>query len=292
MTTWLYNTVFGSGPQSVQIVSSGSSQSASLLPAGPPPTYETAASRDSKQPVGSGSGSPIRRLPLELPALDLLRKKRVILASASPRRKQLLQLLDLPNIEIVPSTFAEDLDKSHYTPWEYVLETAAQKCQAVYTAEIARTDVDEPTLVLAADTVICLASGEVLEKPKSPAHHMAMLQTLRDAGAHKVYTAVVAMTPLEDAAHPGYAMDNHVEETIVHFDKTVTDALLMSYVKTGEGADKAGGYAIQGTGSILIEKIEGSYDNVVGLPVRSTLRLIEKVLSGDDENEDDDRVDL
>jgi len=231
-------------------------------------------------------------LPLELPALDLLRKKRVILASASPRRKQLLQLLDLPNIEIVPSTFAEDLDKSHYTPWEYVLETAAQKCQAVYTAEIARTDVDEPTLVLAADTVICLASGEVLEKPKSPAHHMAMLQTLRDAGAHKVYTAVVAMTPLEDAAHPGYAMDNHVEETIVHFDKTVTDALLMSYVKTGEGADKAGGYAIQGTGSILIEKIEGSYDNVVGLPVRSTLRLIEKVLSGDDENEDDDRVDL
>lgn len=196
-----------------------------------------------------------------------------------------------------------------------MLETATQKCQAVYTAEIARTDVGEPTLVLAADTVICLASGQVLEKPKSPAHHMAMLQTLRDAGAHKVcvfsnlspyiirasvsdaereysYTAVVAMTPLEDAAHPGYAMDNHVEETIVHFDKTVTDALLMSYVKTGEGADKAGGYAIQGTGSILIEKIEGSYDNVVGLPVRSTLRLIEKVLSGDDENEDDYRVDL
>ena len=78
------------------------------------------------------------------------------------------------------------MDKSHYTPWEYVLETATRKCQAVYTAEIARTDVDEPTLVLAADTVICLVTGEVLEKPKSEAHHMAMLQTLRDAGAHKV----------------------------------------------------------------------------------------------------------
>lgn len=77
-------------------------------------------------------------------------------------------------------------------------------------------------------------------------------------------------------------MDNHVEETIVTFDKTVTDELLLSYVKTREGADKAGGYAIQGTGSILVEKIEGSYDNVVGLPVRSTLKLIEKVLSGDD----------
>jgi septum formation protein len=54
-------------------------------------------------------------------------------------------------------------------------------------------------------------------------------------------------------------------------------------MQTREGADKAGGYALQGTGSILVEKIEGSYDNVVGLPLRATLRLIEKVMSGDDD---------
>jgi len=107
MATWIYNTVFGSGPRSVQIVSSGSSQSASLLPAGPPPSYETAASRDSKQPVGSGSGSgsPLRRLPLELPTLGLLRKKRVILASASPRRRQLLQLVRIPLSRPTPTPF-------------------------------------------------------------------------------------------------------------------------------------------------------------------------------------------
>jgi septum formation protein len=155
----------------------------------------------------------------------------VILASASPRRKQLLQLLNLSNIEIVPSTFKEDLDKSHYTPWEYVLETATQKCTNVYSREIARTDVEEPTLVIAADTVITLSTGEVLEKPSSEAHHLAMLQALRDGGAHKVYTAVVAMSPSEELAYPGYSMDHHVEETVVTFDKTVTDELLVSYVK-------------------------------------------------------------
>jgi len=200
----------------------------------------------------------------------------------------------LTKLEIVPSTFAEDLDKSHYTPWEYVLETATQKCQSVYrtlTSSDSPASVD-PTLVLAADTIISLATGEVLEKPKSAAHHLAMLKTLRDEGAHKVYTAVVAMSPLETLAHPGYALESHVEETVVVFDKMVTDELLMAYVKTREGADKAGGYAIQGTGSILVEKIEGSFDNVVGLPLRATLKVIEKVLSNDELEEEDEPTEI
>lgn len=94
--------------------------------------------------------------------------------------------LGLPNIEIIPSTFAEDLDKTHYTPWEYVLETATQKCQGVYRTEIVNEDKEEPSLVIGADTVICLTNGQVLEKPTSEAHHLEMLQTLRDAGSHKV----------------------------------------------------------------------------------------------------------
>ena len=62
------------------------------------------------------------------------------------------------------------------------------------------------------------------------------------------------------------------------FDQDITDELILSYVRTREGVDKAGGYGIQGVGSILVEKIEGTFDNIVGLPLRATLRLIEKVV--------------
>lgn len=134
--------------------------------------------------------------------------------------------------------------------------------------------------MLAADTVVATHFGQILEKPKSERDHFSTLQMLRDQnnGWHKVYTAVVCMAPLESLMDPGYAMETHVEETQVKFDQEVTDDLLMSYVRTREGADKAGGYGIQGLGSILVEKIDGTFDNVVGLPLRATLQLIEKVV--------------
>jgi hypothetical protein len=68
---------------------------------------------------------------------------------------------------------------------------------------------------------------------------------------------------------------------------SVTDELLLAYVRTREGADKAGGYGIQGMGSILVERIEGTFDNVVGLPLRATLRLIEKILEAEELSDDD-----
>jgi septum formation protein len=67
----------------------------------------------------------------------------------------------------------------------------------------------------------------------------------------------------------------------------VTDDLLLAYVRTREGADKAGGYGIQGMGSILVERIEGTFDNVVGLPLRATLRLIEKIMEPEELSDDD-----
>lgn len=260
------------------------SEKQGLSPAPPddPPSYEAAAIPAQKAP-------PPRRLArppsLELPALLLLRNKRVILASASPRRKQLLSQIGLTNLEIIPSHFEENLSKEGISPFEYVLATATGKALDVYRSEVDNEEKGEPGLILAADTVVVSNAGEILEKPRSEAQHISMLTSLRDGGAHRVYTAVVCIAPLKSARDPGYALERAWEETVVKFDKEITDELLMAYVRTREGADKAGGYGIQGTGAVLVERIEGSFDNVVGLPLRTTLKVIEKVLAkGDDED--------
>ncbi|EKV09252.1 Acetylserotonin methytransferase-like protein (ASMTL), putative [Penicillium digitatum] len=244
----------------------------------PPPAYETPLLK-----VNRGAPLP-RPPPLDLPVLNSLRSQRVILASQSPRRKQIISFLGLPNIEIIPSNASEDLPKS-LSPFEYVLATATKKAHAVYEKETNDETKREPALILAADTVVVDPStGSILEKPRSEAHHMAMLRSLRDARNHKVYTALVAMAPLASARDPGYAIESTVEETSVRFDIDVTDELIMAYVRTREGADKAGGYGLQGLGSILVEKIDGSYDNVIGLPLKATLRVIETVmLKADDD---------
>ena len=142
--------------------------------------------------------------------------------------------------------------------------------------------------MLAADTIVVTTSGQVLEKPRSETDHIAMLKMLRNSGFHRVYTAVVAMAPLASARHPGYATESTVEETTVRFGRDISDEMLLAYVRTREGADKAGGYAIQGLGAILVESIEGSWDNVVGLPLRATLGLLEKVLGQSDEDLDEE----
>ena len=149
------------------------------------------------------------------------------------------------------------------------------------------TELGEPAVVLAADTIVVSLSGQILEKPRSETDHIAMLKMLRNSGYHKVYTSVVAMAPLASARHPGYATESTVEETTVRFGRDISDEMLLAYVRTREGADKAGGYAIQNLGAILVERIEGSWDNVVGLPLRATLGLIEKVVSQSEEDVDD-----
>lgn len=172
-----------------------------------------------------------------------------------------------------------------------MLETAQQKALNVYEAQV-DSPKGEPALVIAADTVVSTHLGQILEKPRNERDHVQTLKMLRDenSGWHKVYTAVVCIAPLESAVDPGYAMESHVEETAVKFDDSITDELIVSYVRTREGVDKAGGYGIQGIGSILVEKIDGTFDNVVGLPLRATLQCIEKVLVEPEEPETVDRV--
>lgn len=232
--------------------------------------------------------------PLDIPIIRHLNSKRVILASASPRRKQLLQQVGFTNLEITPSTKPEDLDKKAYGPWEYVATTAHNKCLDVYTTSIETSlaSIPDPALVIAADTIIVTRDGRILEKPRSEADHIRMLKLLRDTRMHRVLTSVTVLAPREDARAPGYDIQSHTEETKVYFweeGNGLPDDVIEAYVKTREGVDKAGGYGIQGiAGMLLVEKIEGSVDNVIGLPVKRTLTLAEKVIFQQDRDEFDD----
>jgi len=106
----------------------------------------------------------------------------------------------------------------------------------VYEREIGNTTLGEPALVIAADTVVVGHGGAILEKPRSEREHIEMLTSLRDGfgGIHKVYTGVAVMSPLESARDPGYAMESHVEETLVKFDSNGEDIFfhwLLSFLK-------------------------------------------------------------
>ncbi|KAK1690285.1 inosine triphosphate pyrophosphatase-like protein [Colletotrichum godetiae] len=271
----------------------------------PPPDYTKATEHLTRPRAPSaaagGPGGPRGPLPLNLPVLSYLKSKRVILASASPRRRALLAQIGLKDLEITPSTKPEDLDKSAYGPYEYVSATARQKCLDVYETALQThlASIPDPDLVIAADTVIVTRDGRVLEKPRSEAEHIKMLRHLRDTRVHRVLTAVCVVAPREDARSPGYEICQHTEETKVYFAQEANglpDDVIEAYVKTREGADKAGGYAVQGMGGmLLVEKIEGSFDNVVGLPVRQTLALAEKAIFKQDEEEvaeDEEEEDL
>ncbi|KAL9946242.1 hypothetical protein D7B24_003675 [Verticillium nonalfalfae] len=235
---------------------------------------------DAPKPRPAGTPLP----PLKLPIIDHLKSKRVILASASPRRKALLAQVGLTNLEITPSALPENIDKKSHGPHEYVAATARQKALDVYETALRTSlaSVPDPDLVLAADTIIVTRDGRILEKPRSEADHLRMLQHLRDTVVHRVLTSVVAIAPREDAAHPGYEIAAHTEETKVFFVQEgdgLPDDVVDAYVKTREGADKAGGYALQGMGGILlVDRIDGGVDNVVGLPVRRALALAERVI--------------
>ncbi|KAK2597018.1 hypothetical protein N8I77_012892 [Diaporthe amygdali] len=267
------------------------------VPSDNPPDYIQSAREHG---IRLRQSAPVKKgpLPFELPIISHLKGKRVILASASPRRKALLAQVGLKDLEILPSTKPEDLSKKDYSPYEYVSATARQKCLDVYEsaletqAELANSKAEtpaDPELVIAADTIIVTKDGRILEKPRSEADHVRMLKHLRDTRVHKVLTAVVCVAPKADASHPGYEIAAHTEETKVFFATEVDglpDDVIESYVRTREGADKAGGYAVQGIGGlVLIEKLEGSVDNVVGLPVRKTLALMEKAVFQQGEEE-------
>ncbi len=180
----------------------------------------------------------------------------LILASASPRRKELLEQLKL-KILIRPVDLNETPHPGEQ-PRAYVERLAAEKSQLCRTLY--------PTIlpVLAADTAVVL-DDEIMGKPKDKADAMAMLSRL-SGRTHRVYTAV----SLRGKAHWSCT-----SMTDVVFRK-MNEAEMLAYWASGEPADKAGSYAIQGLGGLFVESIKGSYSGVVGLPVYETAQLLSK----------------
>ena len=180
----------------------------------------------------------------------------LILASQSPRRQQLLQLLRVPFI-VRPADIDEAMDP-HLPPRQEV----ARVCKAK--AEATRRESDD--VVIAADTIVVL-EGKVLGKPVDRDDAVAMLRSLSGRD-HQVMTGLTVVR--------GNKAITHTEITDVHF-RALTEQEILCYVQTGEPMDKAGSYGIQGFAAPFVEGIRGDYYNVMGLPVCRLQQMLRQI---------------
>jgi len=178
---------------------------------------------------------------------------------------------------------------------EYPVATATQKAVEVYEQLVHKNPDDPPDLVIGADTVVLThaqpltsetsysvlphINQELLEKPTSKADNLRMLLDM-NGGVCEVVTGVSIVYPV--LTSPGYDIKSIDERSLVYFSDNPRH-LLEAYVNNGEGIDRAGGFAIQGQGGILVRKIEGDYHNVVGFPAASFFKLLDLTV---EENED------
>jgi septum formation protein len=181
-----------------------------------------------------------------------------ILASASPRRRELLASIGL-DFDVLPSHVPEVLREGE-APEEYVARLSRDKAEALAAAHPARW-------VIAADTTVLLGE-ELLEKPADPADAARMLGAIAGK-THIVYTGVTLQNVERQYR------ETRVAETEVRM-LPLTEAEIDWYVRTGEPLDKAGAYAAQGIGGVFIESIHGSYSNVVGLPLATLYQMLRR----------------
>eukprot|EP00658_Telonema_sp_P-2_P026416 TRINITY_DN20664_c0_g1_i2.p1 TRINITY_DN20664_c0_g1~~TRINITY_DN20664_c0_g1_i2.p1 ORF type:complete len:203 (-),score=45.39 TRINITY_DN20664_c0_g1_i2:263-871(-) len=189
---------------------------------------------------------------------------KIVLASGSPRRAEILASNLGLTFTISKSTFAEDLGPENFdTPQQYVQATARTKAQEVW--DRLADGGQSPDLLIGADTVV-VRDGVVLEKPSDAAHATEMLSSL-SGRSHHVMTAVVLMMPSAERSF--------VEVTQVNFHE-LSPEVIAKYIGTGEPFDKAGGYGVQGMASSFCSGLTGCYFNVVGFPqARFCQELIE-----------------
>lgn len=180
----------------------------------------------------------------------------LILASASPRRRELLQQMGL-SFGVVPSDVQEEMSPG-LSPTEAAREVAVRKCTEVSTRH-------RDAIVIAADTVVVLGS-RMLGKPGSNHEAAEMLRAL-SGRAHQVVTGLAVFSE---------AMDRRTSCSVVTevCFRDISDFEIDLYVSTGECTDKAGAYAIQGRGAVFVDSISGCYPNVVGLPIAQLATIL------------------
>ena len=188
---------------------------------------------------------------------------KIILASASPRRRELLEMLGVKELEIVPARGAE-LAPEGAGPGETV--KALSRAKALEVRERTGAEEKSDVCILAADTVV-YAGGRILGKPHSEAEAKEMLRSL-SGRAHEVYTGITVCC--------GEACRSEFEVTEVRF-RDLSEEEIDAYVATGEPMDKAGAYGIQGKASLFVSGIAGDYFNVVGLPLCRTGEMLKTI---------------
>lgn len=177
---------------------------------------------------------------------------KIILASASPRRKELMELAGY-DFEVICADIVEVVPEEAM-PQEVVMSLALQKAQAVAAEH-------KEAVVIGSDTVVAL-DGKILGKPHSEQEAYEMLRSL-SGRTHKVFTGVAIVC--------GGKVKNFFDETDVEF-YSLGDDEIKKYVATGEPTDKAGAYGIQGKGSVLVKRINGDFFSVMGLPIAKLYR--------------------
>lgn len=200
--------------------------------------------------------------------MSRIEQKEIILASASPRRKELLAQIGI-SFTVQVSSVEEVITKT--APEEIVMELSAQKAKDV------KKNTEEDCIVIGADTIVAYSDGTqtlVLGKPKSEEEAFRMLKLLQ-GNTHQVYTGVSLC--FKEQTHTFY------EKTQVQV-YPMNEEQIWEYIKTGEPMDKAGAYGIQGRFAAFIKGIEGDYNNVVGLPVGRVYQELCKLTDGSDQN--------
>lgn len=191
---------------------------------------------------------------------SILKKVKLILASSSPRRKEILEKEGFEFEIILPDNIDEN--KVSLDPVNHVLELSRKKAESV----AKRTD---EGLILGADTIVVL-DGEILGKPKDEKEAQVILKKL-GGKAHKVYTGLTLINKSNDKILSDY------DYTKVFFNQ-LEDEDISNYIATGEPLDKAGAYGIQGMGSFLVHHIEGNLDNVIGLPMKKLKEMLKRII--------------